>query len=67
MHSVLGAGLDLGVALKPGHRHGEGARDLAVQAAGAADDAVHVPQGFSKEGREGTICRVQSKDKKPTA
>lgn len=28
--------------LKPGHPHGEGASDFAVQSAGTADNAVHV-------------------------
>ena len=50
--------------LKPGHPHWQGASDFAVQPAGAADNTIHVAQGFGEKRSNVSICSWHKKGKK---
>lgn len=50
--------------LKPGHPHGEGASDFAVQPAGTANNAIHVAKGFGKKWSNVSICSWHKKGRK---
>lgn len=42
--------------LKPGHPHGKGACNFAVQSAGTINNTIHVAQGFGKKWSNVSIC-----------